>query len=289
VVAVTFDDGYAEVHGLALPVLAELRVPATAFVVTGYVGTERRLPHDRIYAALAELWGRGLSPVQAALPRPLQRALDECGELGPAAALDLLIARLPPRALLALAEALSSRVGQDERDLPATTRLMGWEELAELEAAGLEVGGHTVSHAVLPLLTPSEARREIEACRDAIAARLGRRPRHFAYHTGPVRKLVEAAGFEAAVTTEDRENARGSDPFCLQRKMLWENTTLGPWSYSEALATCNLEGVFSALGLARPVPGEYSGRPALPPERSLAWGDPPGPAPALPGREEVGR
>jgi peptidoglycan/xylan/chitin deacetylase (PgdA/CDA1 family) len=266
VVSITFDDGYADVHGVALPILSELRIPATAFVVTGYVGTDRRLPHDRIYAGLAELSARGIAPRQAGLPRPLQSALDGCGALGPAAALDLLIARLPPAVLLELADALGARVGQDSRDLPAATRLMGWEELRALQDAGVAVGGHTVSHAVLPLLSPAEARREVEGCRDAIAEHLGRPPRHFAYpngyHTAAVRRLVAAAGFEGAVTTEDRENERGGDAYRLQRKMIWENTTLGPTAYSEALATCNLEGVFSALGLARAIPGEYSGLPA---------------------------
>jgi len=265
VVSVTFDDGYADVHGVALPILSELRIPATTFVVTGYVGTERRLPHDRIYAALAELAARGVEPRQAGLPRPLQSALDGCGALGPAAALDLLIARLPPAALLELADALGARVGQGERELPAATRLMGWAELRDLQQAGVAVGGHTISHAVLPLLPPAEARREVEGCRDAIAEHLGRPPRHLAYpngyHTPAVRRLVASAGFEGAVTTEDRENVRGGDAYRLQRKMLWENTTLGPIAYSEALAICNLEGVFSALGLARAVPGEYSGLP----------------------------
>lgn len=270
VVSITFDDGYADLHGVALPVLEELHVPATAFVATGYAGTERRLPHDRLYAALAELAGRGLGPCQAGLSRPLQAALDACGELGPAAALDLLIARLAPPVLSALADALAARVGQDERELPPATRLMGWDELHAVQAAGIEVGGHTVSHAVLPLLPPEQARREVEGCRDQLRERLGRAPRHLAYpngyHTAAVRRLVAEAGFAGAVTTEDRENVRGGDPYRLQRKMIWENTTLGPRAFSEALATCNLEGVFSALGLARAVPGEYSGLPAVPPQ-----------------------
>ena len=46
--------------------------------------------------------------------------------------------------------------------------------------------------------------------------------------------------------------------------MVWENTTLGPRGYSPALATCNLEGVFTALGLARAVPGERGGPRARP-------------------------
>ncbi len=269
VVAVTFDDGYADLYGVALPILASLRIPATAFVVTGYAGTERRLPHDRIHATLAELAARGIAPCQAGLPRRLQAALDSCGALGPAAALDLIIARVPHPELVELADALGKRVGLDHGDLPAATRVVGWEELRELQDAGVEVGGHTVSHAVLPLLPAAEARREVEGCRDAIRERLGRAPRHFAYpngyHTAEVRRMVAAAGFDGALTSEDRENVRGCDPFRLQRKMIWENTTLGPTDYNEALATCNLEGVFAALGLARTVPGEYSGLPAVPP------------------------
>ncbi|HET6437316.1 MAG TPA: polysaccharide deacetylase family protein [Anaeromyxobacter sp.] len=292
VAAVTFDDGYADLRGVALPILEALRVPAAAFVVTGYVGTSQRLPHDRIYAALSELAARGIRPTQAALPPSLQPALDECRDMGPAAALDRLIARLPPPALEALCKALSARVGQSEQDLPAATRLLSWEDLSDLKGAGVEVGGHTAHHAVLPLLTPTEARREIESCRDAIRDRLGQAPRHFAYpngyHTAAVRRLVAAAGFEGAVTTEDRENARGHDPYRLKRKMLWENTTLGPTDYSGALAVCNLEGVFSALGLARAVPGEYSGLPAETPERSRAWREPVSRPPSDPERTMAG-
>jgi peptidoglycan/xylan/chitin deacetylase (PgdA/CDA1 family) len=277
VAAVTFDDGYADLHGVALPIVAALRIPATAFVVTGYVGTGRRLPHDRLYAALAELAGRGLGPRQAGLGGRFQRALDACDGLGPGAALDRLIAALPPPALLALADALAARVKQREEELPPATRLLGWEELREVHAAGIELGGHTASHAVLPLLSPEEARREIESCRDAIRDRVGRPPRMFAYpngyHTALVRRLVAAAGFEGAVTTEDQENARGGDPFRLSRKMLWENTTLGPRAYSPALATCNLEGVFHALRLSRAVLGEYSAGPTPAPSGILAGPD----------------
>lgn len=40
-VALTFDDGYASWHEVALPVLRELGLPATFFVCSGYVGLER--------------------------------------------------------------------------------------------------------------------------------------------------------------------------------------------------------------------------------------------------------
>ena len=258
--AVTFDDGYADNHAVALPVLAELAIPATVFVATGYTGTERRLPHDRIFGGLVELARRGIPAERAGLAPAAQALLDACAEPGPAATLDRLIARLPHDRLVAVAEALERRVGVGERDLPAGTRLMGWDEVRALDAAGIDVGGHTVSHAVLANLPLSEARREVLGCRDALAEHLGRPPRHFAYpngyHTPAVRRLVAECGFDAAVTTEDAENRRGGDSHALRRKVLWENSTLGPAGWSSMLATCNLEGVFTALRLARPVRGE---------------------------------
>jgi peptidoglycan/xylan/chitin deacetylase (PgdA/CDA1 family) len=259
VVAVTLDDGYADNAEHALPVFQALEVPATVFIPTGYIGTERRLPHDRLHASLTEVRRRGIPFERAGLPPPVQALLTACAEGGPAATLDRLISRLPHDRLVALADALETRLGRTERDLPAGTRLLTWDEVRALDAGGVEVGGHTVNHAVLSNLALVEARRELAGCRDDIAANLGKAPRHFAYpngyYTPAVQGEVAAAGFEAAVTIEDEENRRGQPAFGLKRKVLWENSTLGPVSYSGAVATCNVEGVFSMLGLAKPVPG----------------------------------
>jgi peptidoglycan/xylan/chitin deacetylase (PgdA/CDA1 family) len=260
VVTVTFDDGYADNHHVALPVLSALRVPAAFFVATGFIGTSRRFPHDRLWASLRELSRRGIPADQAGLPDAVQQLITACAEPGPAATLDRLIARLPGPRLVAVADALEARLGLSEGDLPPDARPMSWEEVRELEASGMDVGGHGVNHAVLSNLPLGEARLEITGCRDAIAAHLGHAPRHFAYpngyYTAGIRRALADAGFETGLTTEDRENVRGADPFAIARKVLWENSTLGPVSYSAALATCNMEGVFHALRVAHPVSGE---------------------------------
>ncbi|HET6437723.1 MAG TPA: polysaccharide deacetylase family protein [Anaeromyxobacter sp.] len=281
VAAVTFDDGYAETAEQALPVLERLHISATAFVPTGYVGTSRRLPHDRLYAALRQLHTRGIPYTRVGLPDPLQPLLSGCAEPGPAATLDRLIDRLPHGRLLALADALEERLGLDERDLPPGTRVVSWEALRAMQAVGVELGGHTMNHTALTNLALAEARREVEGCRDALATQLGIRPRHFAYpngqHSPAVRELVRRAGFEGAVTIEDEENRRGGDAFALKRKVLWENTTRGPVGFNRAVATCNLEDVFSTLGLSHPVAGarpdplpEQTSQPASQPERAAS-------------------
>lgn len=45
-VCLTFDDGYATFHSQVLPILKRYEVPATAFVVTGAVGTLHPMPFD---------------------------------------------------------------------------------------------------------------------------------------------------------------------------------------------------------------------------------------------------
>ncbi len=261
---VTFDDGYAGVHEVAFPVLRDLRIPATVYVPTGYVGGSRRLLHDRLFATLAELSRRRVLPEAAGLSPRLQRMLDACAGGGVAGTLDRLIARLPHDALAAIADALEARLGMGEGDLPAATRLTTWAELRAMQAGGVEVGGHSVHHVALANVPLSRARAEIEGCRDHLARELGERPRHFAYpngyYTPSVRAAVAEAGFVSAVTTEDVENRRGGDLFALKRKTLWENSTLGATRYSAALAACNLDGVFGALGLRRVATGERPDR-----------------------------
>ena len=271
VAAVTFDDGYAGVHDVAFPVLRELRLPCTVYVPTGYVGTPRRLLHDRLFASLTEVKRRKLSPQAAGLAPELQVLLDGCASDGPGATLDRLIARLPHDRLRAVAEALERRLGMREEDLPDETRIMGWEQLRALEAGGVDVGGHSVDHVALVNVPLAVARAEIRGCREHLADRLQERPRHFAYpngyHSPKIRRAVAEAGFTSAVTAEDLENRRGGDLFALKRKTIWENSTLGATRYSAAVAACNLDGVFEAFGWQRPVPGE---RPDLPEEEAAA-------------------
>ena len=265
VAVVTFDDGYVGVHEDASQVLQDLRIPAAVYVPTGFVGTGHRLLHDRLFATLSELERRRLLPQAADLAPDLQARLDACAGDGPGDTLDLMISRLPHDELGALAEALEKRLGMSEEDLPRETRVMDWDELRALEAGGVDVGGHTVNHVALVNVSPERARAEIQGCQQDLALHLDGRPRHFAYPNGyyspGIRRAVGEAGFASAVTTEDVENRRGGDPFALKRKTIWENSTLGATSYSAALAACNLDGVFGALGWLRSPTGERPDRP----------------------------
>src|SRR5437868_2458318 len=138
VAVITFDDGYRDVYSHAFPVMRDLRVPGIVYVPSGFIGTGRRLGHDRLFAALRRMRERGIGPMAVGAGNPGERWLIDAleGDASPEVALERLIARHPTPGLLRLAEALEDRLGlaaykPPEGELPVT-----WETVKEMEAHG---------------------------------------------------------------------------------------------------------------------------------------------------------
>jgi peptidoglycan/xylan/chitin deacetylase (PgdA/CDA1 family) len=72
---------------------------------------------------------------------------------------------------------------RDRLQLPITVDFMDWDDLSALKNAGHDIGGHTMTHANLARLSPSEARDEISKSFNVIQQRLGE-VRHFAWTFG---------------------------------------------------------------------------------------------------------
>ena len=121
----------------------------------------------------------------------------------------------------------------DARPLPHEERLaahgllnrtLSWNELPELEAGGIRVESHGISHRPLADLEVDEAAREITVSKLRLEERLGRPVRAFAYvkgseaHYRPVHlSLLKQAGYEIAFTSVSGGNPRQMDPLRLHR------------------------------------------------------------------------
>jgi len=85
---------------------------------------------------------------------------------------------------------------------PAPGRMLEWDRLAELEAAGIEVGAHSHTHPQLDLLPRAEAASEIRRCKGLLEDSLGHAVDSFAYPHGYatpwVREEVRRCGFRSA-------------------------------------------------------------------------------------------
>ncbi|MEV7193181.1 polysaccharide deacetylase family protein [Streptomyces sp. NPDC093510] len=103
----------------------------------------------------------------------------------------------------------------------APDRMLDWDQVRELAAAGAEIGGHSHTHPELDQLADDELRFELRRCRDIIADQLGTRPTSFAYPYGyssrRVRELVREAGFGQALAVGNSLACRTQGPYALRR------------------------------------------------------------------------
>jgi peptidoglycan/xylan/chitin deacetylase (PgdA/CDA1 family) len=219
--AITFDDGYADNHDVALPVLARLGLTATVYVTTGSLDGGPPL----WMAAVRALVRGAVGPVLD-VPGVEPIVLGPASERGPAArtltrALVPLVADERARRLASAA----ATAGVDVAAILAGT-MMTWDQVRALAAAGWTIGAHTVTHANVALADAATAESEIAGARDAIAARLGADVRHFAYPNSGgahryvderVAALLRRLGFRSAVTSRPGPIRAGADPFTLPR------------------------------------------------------------------------
>lgn len=109
-------------------------------------------------------------------------------------------------------------------DAPADFPKMTWSDVRALEAAGFEIGSHTVNHVNLGQCDAAECAVELTASLDDLDRELGKRPRAFSFPWGkPGDFSAEAitaaqqAGYTSAATAYGGANTRGNDIFRLQR------------------------------------------------------------------------
>lgn len=216
-VVLTFDDGYRNVLTQALPLLRELRVPATVFVVTGAV--DQPFWQDRVEAALEATARRALawSGRTFALDTPRGR---EQAAMALLAELDAVPDTVREERIERLLTALDCRgsCAADER-----TRLR-WDEVRALRDGGLEIGSHADLHEPLTRRAPHDAAAALAASRDILARELGAPPAAISYPYGACdRALARAAhevGYACALTSTPHLVQPRDDLFQLGRVLI---------------------------------------------------------------------
>ena len=238
-VAITFDDGYADNARVAFPLLRELKLPATIDLATAFLDG-RELWFDVARRGLAEA---EREPAKAAgLELVAKVVLDEVlGRWPTPLTLEEAMQRLknaPAADRLAAVEALRPLAAA----LPAKEP-MTWDEARLLRDGGIELGAHTVDHPILSKLDEGEQEMQIAGSLDRIEAELGVRPRTFAMPNGSARDynattlhVLRRLGLLAACTTRRGANAADSDLFELRR--------IGVGSDSVAMLDARLAGFF---------------------------------------------
>lgn len=224
-VAITFDDGYADNYQVALPVLQHYRLPAAFFVAAGFLDGGCMF-NDLVIEACrvvpAGTWQTGVRDLGSCQvpegPGRVQVANQLIGRLK----------YLAPDERLEAARQLLRAAGIK----PPEHLMMTSAEVRGLHRAGMEIGGHTLSHPILARLSSVEAEREINAGRGALESLLGARVALFAYPNGKPGadylprdvQLARAAGFDAALSTVWAAATSAVDSFQVPRVGSWDRS-----------------------------------------------------------------
>lgn len=250
--AISFDDGYADVLESAHPILSAAGVPAILFVSTCCLSGEREFWWDELeqlvlFAPLPEkLQLSAADGGKREVPIPTEER-DAPGNAlerftgwdvtQPAATVrQRLYAELseqmrpqPPAMRARILETLRSQIGL-QPSMREGKRTLDAVGVRRLVADGLvEIGAHTVNHAWLASLSPAEQRAEIAESKRLLEGILGSKVTSFSYPYGSpdsfsaeTERIVRDAGFLGAVTTglgtpPWGAAGLGSDRFALSR------------------------------------------------------------------------
>lgn len=115
-------------------------------------------------------------------------------------------------------------------NLVGTPEYLTWQQIKFLDSNGIEIGGHTRTHPLLPTLTTLNSNVEIVQGKKDIDAQLGKSIKTFCYPTGKynsqVIQQVNGAGYVAGVTMVQRKASSNDQLLLLPRLGVYKDDPL---------------------------------------------------------------
>lgn len=216
--AITFDDGWLDNYSYAYPVLLRQNLPATIFLSTGFIGTDKIFWPDEVAYYLSSLCSKNFSLVQEKI-----KLIVPYGQCIKVDDIDSVV-----NACKKCKPSVREFFLNDLRELSGVLKpnrfLMNWDEVKIMLSSGLiDFGAHTVNHEILDQISLSAARYEIQESLNSLYFHLGIKPDLFAFPNGnynaQIISILKYYNFKASVTTQKRK--------LLSKDLLYELPRIG--------------------------------------------------------------
>jgi peptidoglycan/xylan/chitin deacetylase (PgdA/CDA1 family) len=202
---VTFDDGFVDNYTNAFPVLKRLNMPATIFVSTGNVDSQKTFWYEKLsYALMSTRTNTITSPTLGSLT--IGDSTESRRELIKCVVLRLKLVPDEVR-LSSLDDLYAQLLPEHEWVDDARSGPMTWEQIKEMSAHNIEFGSHSVTHPVLSRVPLAKLEFEVEYSKQRIESELQKPVQVIAYPVGGVeafddnvRAAVKKAGYRLGVS-----------------------------------------------------------------------------------------
>jgi peptidoglycan/xylan/chitin deacetylase (PgdA/CDA1 family) len=223
--AITFDDGYADNFTVAWPLLRQAGLPATFFVVPGYLDG-RCMWNDIVIESVRGARGSMLDLSEMGLGRHDISSIDARRR-----SIAALLSELKYRAFEDRSQCAQEIASAAMIEIPRNL-MMTSAQVRDLAVAGMGVGAHTKFHPILARIDDRTARAEISSGREMLESIIGRRVTLFAYpngkpgqdYTGVHVRMARELRFVAAFTTAPGAARKGCDLHQVPRFTPWDRT-----------------------------------------------------------------
>jgi len=235
---ITFDDGWEDNYLYAFPVLKKYKLPATIFLTTGFIGTDRAYWQENILFLTERLSSS-------------QDILKNCFCLNNLSGFDTLIeglasgtninalrlalisrlTQVDEGAVTGLIDSLKAAAGNPEFPSRENAHLT-WQQVSEMKNAAINFGSHGVNHRLLDMCAEGLLREELRLSKQMLEDKLERPAVNFAYpngnYTEHVIGLLSECGYVSGVTVKEGLNTSASDLYRLKRINICEGRFLNP-------------------------------------------------------------
>jgi len=212
--AFTFDDGWGDNYSAAFPIVRAYEIPVVVFVCSGLVDRKTPFWPEQVIALLRAIQPSAEYTEIAALIERLKKCAPEERE----------------RRLSKLSE--QARTQGMSLEPSSVDGTLSWQEIEEMDRAGIRFGSHTQTHQILTTITADVARREVLESKAAMESALGKRCDLFSYPNGnwspETRDILAEGGYKLAFTTEHGVWTATCDPLCIPRFNVYEDNLVGP-------------------------------------------------------------
>jgi len=121
-------------------------------------------------------------------------------------------------------------------------KMLTWQEIKALDAAGFTIGSHTVDHPILTDIPMDQVKLELIDSKKILEQGLGKKIDYFCYPHGrynnEIAKLVQESGYRAATTTRQGLVTAEANPYLLNRIRV-----TGHYSHRKFVSQLSLSGI----------------------------------------------